>query len=214
GGVVHRTPRRHGVRGRSAGDEAGERAGGRLPPAQRAPRPCRDRVAPRPGPGPGAGDGRLRAGGRAAGAREPARDPSGATRAALVFTLVLAVTITAVGELHAPFAPVAALGGVTAVYSVSRLRHRWHFARATLVIAVVTIAAILAWDLARSMTFATLLRDVMWGGLSSFLSVSIAFLLLPPVEHLFGLTSDITLLELSDLNRPLLKRMQLEVPGT
>jgi putative nucleotidyltransferase with HDIG domain len=64
------------------------------------------------------------------------------------------------------------------------------------------------------MTFATLLRDVMWGGLSSFLSVSIAFLLLPPVEHLFGLTSDITLLELSDLNRPLLKRMQLEVPGT
>jgi hypothetical protein len=135
-------------------------------------------------------------------------------RPALVFTLVLAVTITAVGELHAPFAPVAALSGVTAVYSVSRLRHRWHFARATLVIAVVTIAAILAWDLARSMTFSTLLRDVMWGGLSSFLSVSLAFLLLPPVEHLFGLTSDITLLELSDLNRPLLKRMQLEVPGT
>ena len=135
-------------------------------------------------------------------------------RPALVFTLVLAVTITAVGELHAPFAPVAALGGVTAVYSVSRLRHRWHFARATLVIAVVTIAAILAWDLARSMTLSTLLRDVMWGGLSSFLSVSLAFLLLPPVEHLFGLTSDITLLELSDLNRPLLKRMQLEVPGT
>ena len=28
------------------------------------------------------------------------------------------------------------------------------------------------------------------------------------------LTSDITLLELSDLNRPLLKRMQLEAPGT
>jgi putative nucleotidyltransferase with HDIG domain len=135
-------------------------------------------------------------------------------RPALVFTLVLAVTITAVGELHAPFAPVAALGGVTAVYSVSRLRHRWHFARATLVIAVVTTAAILAWDLARSMNFSTLLRDAMWGGLSSFLSVSIAFLLLPPVEHLFGLTSDITLLELSDLNRPLLKRMQLEVPGT
>jgi hypothetical protein len=100
---------------------------------------------------------------------------------------------------------------VTAVYSVSRLRHRWHFARATLVIAVVTIAAILAWDLARSMTFSTLLRDVMWGGLSSFLSVSLAFLLLPPVEHLFGLTSDITLLELSDLNRP--PQAQLEVPG-
>jgi putative nucleotidyltransferase with HDIG domain len=30
----------------------------------------------------------------------------------------------------------------------------------------------------------------------------------------FRLTSDITLLELSDLNRPLLRRMQLEAPGT
>src|SRR5580765_454351 len=64
------------------------------------------------------------------------------------------------------------------------------------------------------MNFSTLLRDAMWGGLSSFLSVSIAFLLLPPVEQLLGLTSDVTLLELSDLNRPLLKRMQLEAPGT
>ena len=135
-------------------------------------------------------------------------------RPALVFTLVLAVAITAVGELQGPFAPVAALSGVTAVYAVSRLRHRWHFARATVAIAVVTVAAIVAWDLARAVTLASLARDAMWGSLSSFLAVSIAFLLLPPVEHLFGLTSDITLLELSDLNRPLLKRMQLEVPGT
>ena len=38
--------------------------------------------------------------------------------------------------------------------------------------------------------------------------------MLPVVEGLFGMTSDITLLELSDLNRPLLKRLQLEAPGT
>jgi len=34
------------------------------------------------------------------------------------------------------------------------------------------------------------------------------------VEFLFRLTSDVTLLELSDLNLPLLRRMQLEAPGT
>ncbi len=135
-------------------------------------------------------------------------------RPALVFTLVLAVAVTAVGELRAPFVAVAALGGVTAVYSVSRLRHRWHFARATLTITLANLAAVLAWDLARAMALPALARDAMWGGLNSFLSVSIAFLLLPPVEHLFALTSDITLLELSDLNRPLLKRLQLEAPGT
>ena len=43
---------------------------------------------------------------------------------------------------------------------------------------------------------------------------AVAFGLLPLVEQVFRLTSDITLLELSDLNRPLLRRMQLEAPGT
>jgi putative nucleotidyltransferase with HDIG domain len=135
-------------------------------------------------------------------------------RPALVFTLTLAVAVTVVGELRAPFVAVAAMGGVTAVYSVSRLRHRWHFARASLTIAMANLAAILAWDLARATAPTALLQDAMWGGLNSFIAVSVAFLLLPPVEHLFGLTSDITLLELSDLNRPLLKRLQLEAPGT
>lgn len=135
-------------------------------------------------------------------------------RPALVFTLLLAVLAIAVGELRAPFVPVAVMGGVTAVYSVARLRHRWHFARATVAIALANLAAILAWDLARGIPAAALLRDIGWGGVNSFLSASLAFVMLPPVENFFGLTSDITLLELSDLNRPILKRLQLEAPGT
>lgn len=135
-------------------------------------------------------------------------------RPALVFTLMLAVVVAAVGEMRAPFMPVAVMGGVTAVYSVARLRHRWHFGRAFFTIALANIAAILAWDLARVASAEVLLRDTLWGVVNSFLAVSMAFLLLPVVEHVFGLTSDITLLELSDLNRPLLKRLQLEAPGT
>jgi hypothetical protein len=135
-------------------------------------------------------------------------------RPALVFTLVLTVVVITVGELKPPFVPVAVMGGVTAVYSVARLRHRWHFARATFAIALANLAAILAWDLARGTPAGALLRDILWGGLGSFLSASLAFVMLPPVENLFGLTSDITLLELSDLNRPTLKRLQLEAPGT
>ncbi len=135
-------------------------------------------------------------------------------RPALVFTLVLAVTISSVMELRAPFMPVAVMGGLTAVYSVSRLRHRLHFVRATLVIAAANVAAILAWDLARASSATVLLRDLGWGGLNAALATSLAFLVLPLVELAFRMTSDITLLELSDLNRPILKRMQLEAPGT
>ena len=135
-------------------------------------------------------------------------------RPALVFTLLLTVAATAVSELKAPFAAVAVMGGITAVYSVARLRHRWHFARALLTISFANLIAILAWDLARGPSAQLLMRDGLAGVVNSFLAVSLAFLMLPVVEHLFGLTSDITLLELSDLNRPLLRRLQLEASGT
>ncbi|HKQ58952.1 MAG TPA: HDIG domain-containing protein [Candidatus Eisenbacteria bacterium] len=135
-------------------------------------------------------------------------------RPALVFTLMLAVATAAIMELKALFVPVAVVGGVTAVYSVARLRHRWHFLRANIIIALAISAAIVAWDLARATPAEVLVRDLMWGALNSFLSTVLAFLMLPVVEHVLGLTSDITLLELSDLNRPLLRRLQLEAPGT
>lgn len=135
-------------------------------------------------------------------------------RPALVFTLLLTVATTAVCELKAPFAAVAVMGGITAVYSVARLRHRWHFARALLTISIANLFAIMAWDLARGPSAQLLMRDGLAGVVNSFVAVSLAFLMLPVVEHLLGLTSDITLLELSDLNRPLLRRLQLEASGT
>jgi putative nucleotidyltransferase with HDIG domain len=46
--------------------------------------------------------------------------------------------------------------------------------------------------------------------LSSLLTIGI----LPFYESIFSITTDITLLELSDLNHPLLKRLALEAPGT
>jgi hypothetical protein len=135
-------------------------------------------------------------------------------RPALVFTLMLAVLATAVAELRAPFVPVAMMGGVTATYSVARLRHRWHFVRAFFAISLANLAAILAWDLARLSPTQTLALDALAGTLNGFVATLVAFMLLPLVETLFRLTSDVTLLELSDLNRPLLRRMQLEAPGT
>ncbi len=47
-----------------------------------------------------------------------------------------------------------------------------------------------------------------------FVSAFVALLLLPLFETLFNITSDISLLELSDLGHPLLQRLALEAPGT
>jgi hypothetical protein len=60
----------------------------------------------------------------------------------------------------------------------------------------------------------TLLRQMV-AGLGTGLITGIAVVgLLPVLESLFKRTTDITLLELTDYNHPLLRQMQLEAPGT
>lgn len=48
----------------------------------------------------------------------------------------------------------------------------------------------------------------------SLLSAIIALLILPMFEHVFGITTDISLLEFADLGHPLLQQLALEAPGT
>lgn len=50
--------------------------------------------------------------------------------------------------------------------------------------------------------------------ISGVLVALIALILLPLFESLFKITTDITLLELSDMSHPLLQRMAIEAPGT
>ncbi len=57
--------------------------------------------------------------------------------------------------------------------------------------------------------------EVAWRALANgFAATAIAFVTLPLLEVMFGITTDISLLELGDLNHPLLKRLQMEAPGT
>ena len=52
-----------------------------------------------------------------------------------------------------------------------------------------------------------------WIFLNVFLTL-LAYPLIPLLERLFGFVSDITLVELSDMNRPLLQELALKAPGT
>ena len=50
--------------------------------------------------------------------------------------------------------------------------------------------------------------------IGGFLSAVVVLLILPVFETLFDITTDISLLELSDLGHPLLQRLAMEAPGT
>ncbi len=56
-------------------------------------------------------------------------------------------------------------------------------------------------------------RVMSWLALSAFLTL-LAYPLIPLLERFFGFTSAITLVELSDMNRPLLRELANKAPGT
>ncbi len=56
-------------------------------------------------------------------------------------------------------------------------------------------------------------RNLGWLGVNVFLTL-LAYPLIPIFEKLFGFISDISLVELGDVNKPVLKELQLEAPGT
>jgi len=135
-------------------------------------------------------------------------------RLAVVFTLLLVVAVSAIAEYRPTFIPVQAIGGIVAIYAVRRLRHRRHFYAALFSMALAVSIAIAALGFGAQAPLRLIARDVFAGIMGSALSAFFAMVFLAAVEAAFRIPSDITLLELSDLNRPLMRRLMMEAPGT
>src|SRR5207302_766931 len=75
-------------------------------------------------------------------------------------------------------------------------------------------AAAVALGLASSWSVAEIGVRGLWGAANGLVSAGLTFFLLPVAESITGITTDLTLLELSDPSRPLLRRLSLEAPGT
>ncbi|HUP18951.1 MAG TPA: HDIG domain-containing protein [Gemmatimonadota bacterium] len=136
------------------------------------------------------------------------------TRLSAVTTLFLAVYLGSQGELGFPLLWTGVLGGLAGAWSVRRIRRRTHFYESLLFVVAGHSVAIGALALMRLWGWGDAAQGLSWGALSAALAVFFAMGLLPILEWASGRTTDLTLLELADLNRPLLKRLQLEAPGT
>ncbi len=127
-----------------------------------------------------------------------------------LFGILIAVSVS-------PFTFLAAsiLLGFLSVAFTHRVRRRSRLFKAGLYLGVV--AALFSVMLHRaSGSGADLSLTVMAGVpfLAGFLTGMIISGLLPVLESLFGVTTEISWLELSDLNHPLMRRLSIEAPGT
>ncbi len=118
------------------------------------------------------------------------------------------------------FILVTVLGGLVAFLAVFKVQRRDDLAKAGLYVAVANVVSIvgiflftgvarLEYDFFREFSIA-----VLSGIGSGFFSAIMAIGLLPYLESGFGLITSVTLLELADPSRNLLKRLLREAPGT
>jgi hypothetical protein len=130
------------------------------------------------------------------------------------FTLVSVIMVALNGQLGLDFVSGSLVGGFTGVYAVQRVRHRSEIFRALLLVTMAYIFTVSSLALMNGEVGLQVLTDSGWGVLNAFVSTALAIFLIPVLEMTCRVTTDLTLLELSDLNRPLLRRLMLEAPGT
>ena len=101
-----------------------------------------------------------------------------------------------------------------AMYNVRQLRTRSQVFTTIFSLLGASMLVIIALGLFKNETWLVIRSDLMYLSIISVLAPIIAYGLLGLFEIGFGITTDLTLLELSDFNTPLLKRLQQEANGT
>lgn len=110
---------------------------------------------------------------------------------------------------------IAAMTGTVAVFAVRRVRHRNQFFPAIVLLVITYTLLIAAADVLRFVPLGGEMgKHIMLGATIGIASPILTIGLLPIFESIFQITTDITLLELSDLNRPLLRELAIQAPGT
>jgi putative nucleotidyltransferase with HDIG domain len=129
--------------------------------------------------------------------------------------MVLAVLIGSPTVYGGPDAAVIApVGGVAAGLSVRSVRRRNQLLVSVVVVTAAFLLAGLTVALRLEEPIAYVGRTGAIGGVNAMISAALVTITLPLFESLTGVTTELTLLEWSDPNRPLLRRLATETPGT
>lgn len=134
---------------------------------------------------------------------------------AFLGTVIIAIVLGAIGGNNYHLALMTIIVGTISLYSVQKIRNRGQMFRAIFYITLGYAAVNFSYGFMHFEEWNKMLQDFVIFLLPNAILVPTAvFLLIGVFEKFFDVTTDITLLELSDLNNPLLKRLSVEAPGT
>jgi putative nucleotidyltransferase with HDIG domain len=135
---------------------------------------------------------------------------------AYFMTLIIALYVGLLTEGNQLFYAITALvGGTVGIFQVHRVEQTSDLAKSGLYIAIANIATIITLlFIGDDLNLNSLLLGSAIGAINGILSAVLMIGVLPYLEAAFSITSMSKLLELSNPNHPLLKRLLLEAPGT
>lgn len=135
-------------------------------------------------------------------------------RTAIFSTVIVSIFVGIMCGVHMLYACAALIGGLVAVLQISKMNSRSYYAMAVLNISMtylmVAVSWCFMWSYDRSSLYVAMLMSLLNGVLSVILTVGT----MPLLESAFSITTGIRLMELANINHPLLKKLMIEAPGT
>lgn len=136
-------------------------------------------------------------------------------RAAVLVSCVTAMLLSAQYSFDWRLLCIGCAMGLGGIFTIHNVRKRSDMAAASITATLVGLIAVGAITLAMdAINSNTALQRALLIFMNGGLCLLVVPAVLSPLEKLFGITTDITLLEYSDLNNELLKRLAIEAPGT
>jgi putative nucleotidyltransferase with HDIG domain len=129
-------------------------------------------------------------------------------------TVVCALLIGAIRGNDYALVVMNVVAGGLAAYTVRDIKNRNQIFRSFFFILVGYLLSIVAFGLESYSSTEQILFRSSFAATNSLLSPTLTFGLIIFVERIFGITTDLTLLELSDFNSPLLRNLARNAPGT
>ncbi|MDX2129516.1 MAG: HDIG domain-containing protein [Chloroherpetonaceae bacterium] len=135
------------------------------------------------------------------------------SRTAFLATVTIAMLAATIRGNDFPFALASIFAGTMAVFVASNISQRRQLVLAAIYVFVAYSISILAFNFARLASQEEILNDLKFAAISSLASFLVYPILLV-IEKIFGVTTDLTLIELANVNHPLLREMSSKAPGT
>lgn len=132
----------------------------------------------------------------------------------IVTNVISAIFISIITGLNVTVLIAMLLSGVAGAMMVHKTHHRSTIVLAGVVVSLINAMIIIGFGMVNNTETTTLLTDALLGFIGGTLSSVLTIGTLPFIEATFDIITPIKLLELSNPNQPLLRRLLIEAPGT